>query len=171
MSAQYMLVRQNFSGAQPAGQRFGFIGSSDVHSGRPGTGYKELNRSQMTESRGLRKGTPAFLVPTQPARPRSTAPDELPSMPMSEKDIERIGAFLSTGGLVAVHAAGRDRDSIWGALEAREVYGTSGERMLLWFDLLNPREGGIRPMGSEVSLSDAPRFRVRAAVIPACASS
>jgi hypothetical protein len=75
--------------------------------------------------------------------------------------MERQASFWMTGGLVASHATGRDRTSIWDSLKRREVYATSGSRILLWFDLLRP-DGGTLPMGSETT-SLHPRFRVRAA--------
>src|SRR5204863_5685586 len=93
-------------------------------------------------------------VPFDPNAPRRLQAFQL-------LDVERQASFFMTGGLVAVHAEGRDRDSVWHALERREVYGTSGDRILLWFDLLNGA-GGPLPMGSEAELEQNPRFRVRA---------
>ena len=76
-------------------------------------------------------------------------------------EMERQASFFMTGGLIAAHSEGRDRGSIWRAMERREVYGTSGPRILLWFDLLNG-EGGPAPMGSQVRFDGIPRFQVRA---------
>ncbi len=167
-SAQYALAISNFDDpAQPRRFRFGFLASSDNHSARPGTGYKEFGRHIMTEAVGARDEAwhERFLPPKGPPEPESKEfkPDpSTASGAMQIMEFERQGSYFLTGGLVAVHSAGRDRDSIWSALKQREVYGTSGARILLWFDLLNG-PGGLLPMGSETDFSGTPHFRVRAA--------
>ncbi len=143
--------------------RFGFIGSSDTHQARSGNGYKEYARLAMTEAPGARGRASAFMGGQSEPTPESVRVvlDELPLS--ARRYMERGASFLVTGGLVAVHAERRDRESIWRALREREVYGTSGGRILLWFDLLNAPEG-VAAMGSEVvGMRGAPRFRVSAA--------
>ncbi|MFV8749984.1 DUF3604 domain-containing protein [Nannocystaceae bacterium ST9] len=153
------------------GATFGMIASSDNHLARPGTGYKEFGRHGNTETVGAR--SPRFdgyfrgrdRRPTP--EPERFDPEDRSIPPFAQAYLERQASFFMTGGLVAVHAGGRDRDSIWSALERREVYGTSGERILLWFDLVGGPPGLSEPlpMGSVVELPDdsLPRFRVRAA--------
>ena len=75
---------------------------------------------------------------------------------------ERIASFLYTGGLIASHSDKKNRDSIWKSLNQREVYATSGERILLWFELINHPSTEKIPMGSEVTMQNNPRFSVRA---------
>jgi len=166
-SAQYALAIRNFDEpAHPRGFVFGFMASSDNHSARPGTGYKEFSRHGMTEAVGTRDPSwrTRVLGPEAPPSPRSVpfdpnAPRRLQAFQLL--DVERQASFFMTGGLVAVHSEARDRDSLWHALERREVYGTSGDRILLWFDLLNGSAGTL-PMGSAARLDAAPHFRVRA---------
>ncbi|MGH7337927.1 MAG: DUF3604 domain-containing protein, partial [Myxococcota bacterium] len=146
--------------------RFGFIASSDNHFARPGTGYKQKHRRGMTESQGGPGGglAEAFfgVVHEEPAV--ESRPFAIDQPGFGNFEVERQASFLMTGGLVAAHSAGRDRDSIWSALERREVYGTTGQRTLLWFDLENPpgSRGARLPMGSEVQMNEAPIFSVRA---------
>jgi hypothetical protein len=169
-SAQYILALSSFEAGTPKRFRFGFIGSSDIHFGRPGTGYKDVHRRGFTESAG--GGRPEGLLASA-LRP----PDEEPTAsgrpfdreasgftPFQLQELERQTSFFTTGGLVAVHADGRSRDAIWQALLRKEVYGTSGPRILLWFDLMNPpgSAGATAPMGSEVRLATNPIFQVRA---------
>ncbi|MDE0884145.1 MAG: DUF3604 domain-containing protein [Myxococcota bacterium] len=167
MSAQYMLTRTNFDLAQPRAARLGFIASSDNHTGRPGTGFKELNRSEMTESQGPREGAPDLLGTAVTPIAHSIPLSDQALNSFATRDVERMSSFFTTGGLVAVHARGRDREAIWQSLQQREVYGTSGDRILLWFDLINPPagppgDGSPLPMGSEIVLNEAPHFRVNA---------
>jgi hypothetical protein len=168
-SAQYVAALSNFAeDGGPERFRFGFIASSDVHSARPGTGYKEYERTEMTEQRGA----------TTPEEARRLAGDPEPATldpkPFDRDSVRGLGAFRIaeterqnsfwlTGGLVAVHAAQRSRDGIWNALQQKETYGTSGPRILLWFDLLNaPGHDEALPMGSEVAMGEGPEFEVRA---------
>jgi hypothetical protein len=159
VSAQYALASGDF--------RWGFIASSDNHTARAGSGYKQVGRKGMTDARGFASPRAEALLrrfsagrQEDPARAQPSPPAEMGFRALL--DAERGASFLYTGGLVAVHAARRDRYSVFDALERREVYGTSGPRILLWFDLLNAPDGRA-PMGSEVSLAETPTFEVRAA--------
>jgi hypothetical protein len=164
-AVQYMMaLGRNLAGQDPMRFRFGFIAASDNHSARPGTGYKEVARTEFTETRfGNFVDTPlgagADTEPRAESQPVTMNAIEVPFLVF---ETERQASFFLNGGLAAVHANGRDRHAIWDAMQRREVYGTSGPRILLWFDLLNSPSGRPAPMGSEVTLADAPIFQVRA---------
>jgi hypothetical protein len=137
-STQYNLALGFDTDGIPKRARFGLIGSSDNHVARPGNSYKESDRRLYTDSKQF-SGEPTWHYAAD----------------------EESQGFYYTGGLVAVHAKGRHRDAIWDALSRRQVYATSGDRTLVWFDLLNG-PGGEAPMGSEVRMASTPLFRVRA---------
>ena len=167
MSAQYALALTDFSEDTPIRYRFGFIGSSDNHQARPGTGYKENLRKLNSESRvdmenqsGREFLNPRLLEPKLPLA--QDIEMELMSKISLPLQSERASSFLYSGGLAAVHSQSRNREEIWEALDKREVYATSGERILLWFDLLNHQDDISFPMGSEVEMSYSPEFSVKA---------
>jgi hypothetical protein len=168
-ATQYALAISNFDepgeDGDPLRFRFGFIASSDNHGAQPGTGYKELGRHLLTEAGGQEGYVrQSYLWAAKPREGVESVPYDLASNAyqfLQIAETERQQSFFYTGGLVAVHSAGRSREAIWDALKRREVYGTSGERMLLWFDVLDAG-GKAHPMGSALKVAGTPRFRVRA---------
>ena len=163
---QYLLAIQNFQKDDRVSKfRFGIVASSDNHKARPGNGYKEINRREMTEASGpansagflfgFREGDGLYGKSVN----RNWTRETIPPGPI---EMERTASFFYTGGLVATHSNDKSRDSIWSSLKNKEVYATSGTRILLWFDLLNSDEG-IIPMGSETQMKSNPRFIVKAA--------
>ena len=189
MSVQYALALTDFSTEKPLRFRYGFIGSSDNHQARPGTGYKEITRKLNTESRvdmenevGRNFMNPRLSDPKLPLAQKlelgSDSELECYGIQCSKISLpvqsERASSFLYTGGLVAAHAESRNREEIWTALSNREVYATSGERILLWFNLVNHPDGSVIPMGAETKMSSSPKFQVRALgaqkQLPGCSS-
>jgi len=160
-SAQYALAISNFDSEDESPQRynFGFIASTDDHTARPGTGYKQYERRKMTFATGPKSKMWEYKYkaedPNFPELPK-IKPGE------SQPDIERASSFVYPGGILAVHSEGRSKDQIWSALKNKNVYGTSGPRILLWFNLSNSPYGDA-PMGSDITMSQNPRFEVRAA--------
>ena len=55
-------------------------------------------------------------------------------------------AFGVRGGLGGIYAESLTREALWEALKSRRCYGTTGDRIALWF------ECNGQPMGSEISL-------------------
>ncbi len=165
-SVQYIMAlgREDGQGG-PFRFDFGFVAASDNHSARPGTGYKEVARTEFTEQRfgNFTSTLIAFMDEEAPAsRAQPFEYDPSTTGPLAAFEVERGASFFLNGGLAAAHSDGRDRNAIWDAMQRKEVYGTSGPRILLWFDLLNGPGRDPLPMGSQVSLSSSPIFQARA---------
>lgn len=187
-AAQYIMAQTNFDDPEnPRRFRFGFMASSDNHTARPGTGYKEFSRRGMTESvlgPATKIAELAFRFDDGKPIASSDNIDVGPNLMIGREDLnlikttskvrrldivplmiterERQASFFTTGGLMAVHSNGRDRNSIWDSMQKKAVYGTSGDRILLWF---NTKDNGINPsinMGGEVTMTTAPEFEVTA---------
>ena len=187
-AAQYIMALTNFDDPKnPRRFRFGFMASSDNHSARPGTGYKEYSRWGMTESvlgpvdktaeKAFRfdDGAPTsrsddvdlgelMMAPREDMNLITTTSKSrrLDIIPLLITERERQASFFTTGGLIAVHSDGRDRNAIWDSMKNKSVYGTSGDRILLWFDLKNANDDEIVSMGGEVQMNKPPEFEVRA---------
>jgi hypothetical protein len=164
-SVQYILaLGQDREGLDPLRFRFGMLGSTDNHNAMPGEGYKEVARWNSILL--LRLNNPdakrMFLPPPaeRAAESREVTPN-LYSSSWATWDVERSNSMAITGGLVAVHATQHSRGAIWDALKTRNVYATSGERILLWMNLLNAG-AAPEPMGSQVRMNRNPEFEVKA---------
>ena len=164
-SVQYGLALRN-NDYEAGKERFqwGFIGSSDTHTARAGHGFKQLLRVGSTEARGAVSKRWRKLLNTVTAEKTESGLRTLEELNelqgASPIDVERQASFWSLGGLMAVHSEGRDRESIWQAMKRKEVYATTGHRILLHFDLMN--EDSLKPMGSFVESNTNPKFRVKA---------
>jgi hypothetical protein len=163
-SVQYGLALRNFDDPDnPIGYQWGLISSTDTHFSRAGNGFKQYPRIGTGDAgmRGTRNGFWDWLIYQRMQEAPTDSSRKVVNVLGDDSEQERKMSFLTAGGIVAVHARGRDRGAIWDAMQRREVYGTSGHRMLLWFDLLEGERKSL-PMGSERVMQDVPRFRATA---------
>jgi hypothetical protein len=164
-SAQYGLALSDFDhrdvSGRPLRYDWGFIASSDNHSARAGTGYKQFARKYMTEASGLHSERLERLIQEKPEDEQMPHEKEKRGALVELLDVERGSSFYYLGGLVAVHATEKSRQAVWQSLQRKEVYATSGPKILLWFDLVNDRSGRV-PMGGTTEISRNPRFHVKA---------
>ncbi|MEC8565707.1 MAG: DUF3604 domain-containing protein, partial [Pseudomonadota bacterium] len=159
-SAQDALALSNFDkNGAPMRFKWGFIASSDNHRARAGTGYKPIDRLRQTEAvRVSGQWRPRIFPKGEPAAETYVIdPELLMNLGFAATEMERQASFWTTGGLAAVHSQGRSRDAIFDALERRETYGTSGPRILLWFNTVDGT-----PMGGTVRTDKGPVFEVKA---------
>ncbi len=160
-SVQALLALRNTSTSDaPDGFRFGIIGSSDNHKARPGNGFKEVDRRENTEATGFAAGKRISTEKQQPLQPDLVDVRAMPAVQRAE--VDRINSFFTTGGLIAAHTSARSREAIWNSVKQKQVYGTSGDRILLWFDLVNGGNKSVLPMGSSSVLHENPTFKVKA---------
>ena len=166
VQAGLALSRFDEDADNPTRFNWGFISSSDNHRARPGTGYKEFGRRLNTEAAGPKSAE--WLERLQPEMTPVDAyvhpldPNELAeNANLGLAEVERQSSFWLTGGLAAVHTEGRSREEVWDAMQRRETYGTSGPRMLMWFDRV-AEDGTETPMGSSVSTTSSGTFKVKA---------
>lgn len=173
VSVQTGLAKSGFANGIRERFIWGFVASSDNHHSRPGNGFKQINRVRTIDGFGGADEKRHGLLMGESAKPEPRSMvippnDRSQLQPYAGLEIERNGSFAYTGGLIAVHADKRSRAGIWDAIKRREVYATSGPKMLLWFDLVNGGANGKDriPMGSHISFDRAPSFRVVVAGSP-----
>jgi len=138
-------VDETDADGDPLRYRFGLIGSTDEHQGKPGVGYKEAKRFS-----DIFGPVDASLEPLSGTIDATAA------------DWERQGSFWFGGGRIAVHSDSRSREDIWDALKTKRVYATSGRNILLWFDAVVAGASDPVFMGETLRARTSPTFRVKA---------
>jgi len=123
-SAQYILALRNFDPNDTIERfKFGFIGSSDTHSARPGNGYKDMNRIDFTDVAGPTESV-GFIFGFNEGEgiygkstPKIYTKDNKPSGPI---EVDRVMSYFYTGGLIATHSEDKSRDSIWRSIKNKK---------------------------------------------------
>jgi hypothetical protein len=140
--------------------KFGMVGSTDNHTGLPSTREDNwFGKAPILEPSAERWEDVLIRSPTDPA-------------------LSVVGGSLSAAGLAAVWARENTRESIWDAMNRKEVYATTGSRITVrvfggWDFAADEverqdfaREGYARgvPMGGDLSdapAGEAPKFMIR----------
>ncbi len=151
--------------------KFGMIGSTDSHTSLASTGYDGFY------------GKVALLEPSKNVDYRFNEVIAGRAKNPEGKDIRQFAWQSLSAGMAAVWARENTREAIWDAMARKEVYGTTGTRMLVrlfaGFDLAradltraewvaNGYARGV-PMGGDLKLearATAPTFLVKAARAP-----
>ena len=140
--------------------KFGMVGSTDNHTGLPSTREDNwFGKAPILEPSAERWEDVLIRSPVDPA-------------------LSVVGGTLSAAGLAAVWARENTRESIWDAMNRKEVYATTGSRITVrvfggWDFAADEverqdfaREGYARgvPMGGDLSdapAGEAPKFMIR----------
>ena len=170
-SAQYGLALRNFDDPEnPLGFKWGFIAATDTHTARAGHGFKQVGRIFVSDSNGPREEFWGNLLLPDDGELKSSSRSrdeyDTAKLKLRAAQVERVGSFLYLGGLAAIHVDERNREGIWQAMKNKRVYGTSGHKIMLWFDMINEDNQLTAPMGSSVNRQKNPIFKVTAVGSP-----
>ena len=137
-SAQAALATAVFAEGPPKYYRFGFMASTDTHSGTP---------AEVKEARPNNLELPPIWA-TRASYPFGA---------------ERLWNFFNPGGIVAVLAPHRTREDLFAAIQSKHTYGTSGARIEVWARAVISDGGGrVLRMGEEAVSSKSPVFYLKA---------
>jgi hypothetical protein len=138
----------------PSHFKFGFVGSTDTHQGRPGS-VKEV-KYFFEEDRPRGQGSIALLHSMPPQLMNAIGMEWGPGP-------ERSSNFFNPGSLVAILSERRTGEDLFDNLEARRVYATSGPRIQVWLRAeVFPGQKRVIDMGEEAASRKNPVFHIKA---------